>query len=79
MNMQNLKRFACGAALILTSLFSNCVLAESFKNSDFLKLDNEQKKVWILASIETIWQIEAHKNKEAAQCIAGFVEISAKK
>ena len=52
--------------------FSLPVAANNFTNADFLKLDDNEKKYWIVASIETLWQIEAHKNKAVSQCIVDW-------
>jgi hypothetical protein len=67
------KSFIYGvAALVFTGLYPQTALGEGFKNKDFLKLENNEKKYWLLASIETLWQVEALKNKKTAQCIADW-------
>lgn len=59
-------------AFVFIGLYPQQAFAESFKNSDFLELKENEKKYWILASIETIWQVQTHKNKVIAQCIADW-------
>ena len=47
-------------------------LAGSFKNSDFLELDDKTKKYWLVASIEALWQVKALRDKKAGQCVADW-------
>lgn len=59
-------------SLVFTGFYPQTAFSEEFKNKDFLKLENNEKKSWLLASIETLWQVEALKNKKMAQCIADW-------
>ena len=58
--------------LLIFNGFNTPAWAEGFKNKDFLKLEDNEKKIWLLASIETLWQIEALENKKTAQCISDW-------
>jgi hypothetical protein len=55
-------------ALIFIGL-NTPVWAEGFNNKDFLKLENEQKKFWLLGAIESLTYVAAAKSTKQGQCV----------
>jgi hypothetical protein len=45
------------------------VWAEGFKNKNFLKLENNEKKFWLTGSIEALTHVAAAKNKKTGWCV----------
>ncbi len=68
------------AALIFTGFYPQSALGDdtqaqpsgSFKNKDFLQLKKNEKKFFLFGVIETLWQIEALRDKKAGQCVADW-------
>jgi hypothetical protein len=56
-------------ALIILSIYPHTIWAAGFNNSDFIKLNDIQKKFWIDGAMDTLGHVAAIKNKQQGQCV----------
>lgn len=67
-------RLARGAVLsciclIALGIYPQELMAEGFNNSDFLLLKDEEKKLWLLSSIDTLGFVAGYKDTEQGRCV----------
>lgn len=53
-------------------VFTGSVFADAYTNEDFLRMTNDQKKIWILSTIDTLGFVAGYKDQNVGKCVCAY-------
>lgn len=56
-------------SLLLIALYPQQALADGYTNKDYLAFTTEQKKYWLISTVDTLGFVASYKDKEQGRCV----------